>query len=188
MAGGSVYKTVILFGAISGVVLRKVTVRTPFSMAALISSSCMRVNIRIVRNSTKTHLDITWKLERPTVLSIRPLSNSVSLFVLLRRLLGLRRYSQTTVLHLDVDILLGDTREFERSGDQVLLGVFVEVHPRLETAADVGASVTLVLKLLLILVLLSVFGCLASGQSVVEDAFKVVEGFVEENARHRSSS
>jgi len=85
------------------------------------------------------------------------------------------------VVHLDADTLLLDARELERRGDDVLLGVFVEVHPGLYVADEVGVSPLLTLSLLLV-----TGGGLAVGESVIEDALKVVEGFVEENAGHRS--
>ena len=95
------------------------------------------------------------------------------MLVPLGRLLGLRRDGQTTVVHLDVDALLGNAREFERRGDDVLLGVFMEVHSRFDVTEEVGAPPTMTVELLLITA-----GALALGDSITENALKVVQGIV----------
>ena len=122
---------VIFLGASSGAVLGKLTVRTPFSIAALISSSCKHVSQlrpNYFNAGRSAYLDTLRKLERPRELAKATLANSVAVLIVLARLLRLRRDGQSAILHVDVDVLLGHARELEGGCYEVLLVILVEVH------------------------------------------------------------
>lgn len=122
----------IFLGASSGADLGKVTVRTPFSIDALISSSCDHP-LDIVPCETSqirlAYLDSLWKLKSPRELPVAPLAHGVSRLLVLRRHLALSRDSQASVMHVDVNVLLLHAGELEGSGDEVLLLVLVKIHP-----------------------------------------------------------
>lgn len=57
------------------------------------------------------------------------LLEGVAMLLLLRRLRDFARDGKVSVLNVNVDIVLGETRQLERRGHLVLVGVFVQVHP-----------------------------------------------------------
>jgi len=121
----------IRVGANSGAALGKVMVRTPFSMAALTSSSLDLLSafyLELTQGCMETYLDTLRKLESPRELSETAFSDGVSTLVVLGRRLCLRRNSELVVLDIDLDIFFRDSGEFEGGCYEVLLGVLVEVH------------------------------------------------------------
>ena len=61
--------------------------------------------------------------------AIFALLDGVSLLMLLGGLGGLARNGEVSILNVDLDVVLGETGQFERCGHKVVVFVFVQVHP-----------------------------------------------------------
>ena len=118
------------FGASSGVVLGKVTVKTPLSIDALISSSCKKEcqNTCNHKRVLKTYLDTLRKLKRPRVFSKATLTHGVPALVEVDGLFGLSGHRELAVLDVDLDALLRNSGEFERRRHKVFVCVFVQIE------------------------------------------------------------
>ena len=60
--------------------------------------------------------------------------------MLLGLLSSLGRDSKVSVLNVDGDLVLGETRQLERRGHLVLVGVLVQVHPTPQESARAESS------------------------------------------------
>ena len=88
-----------------------------------------------MRGNGETNLDALGKRDRTREPAKPALPDRVALLVPVRRDGGLARDAEDVVLDVDLDVLLGEAREFERGRDEVLLGVLMEVHPVAEAVA-----------------------------------------------------
>ena len=133
MKRSDVQAIVMRFGASSGVVLGKVTVKTPLSIDALISSSCKKEcqNTSNHKPALKTYLDTLGKLKRPRVFSKATLAHGVPALVEVDGLFGVSGHRKLAVLDVDLDALFRDSGELERRSHQVLVCVFVQVKSEL---------------------------------------------------------
>lgn len=125
-----VYEMLILLGAISGVALGNVTVKTPSFMLALTSLSCKHLNLRIsttIKDKT-TNLYALRKLDRPGKLAALPLPECKPALIEVLGHFHLTRDGKAAVVHLDVDLVRRQTREFEQGRDAVIFRVLVEIH------------------------------------------------------------
>ena len=115
-------------------------------------------------------------------------------------LLGLSRDSQSTIVNVDLDILLRDPRELKSSSDNIPLRILVKVHsnecfgkyvaqcslvhvkyvPRLE-GPHCSAPLNFISESTS---LRSLTGTITLTSEVVEEAVEIVERLVEENVRH----
>ena len=120
------------FGASSGVDLGKVTVKTPLSIDALISSSCKECQITSNHmTALKTYLDTLGEQKRPRVFPEVPFAHGVSALVEVHGLLGFSGHRELAVLDVDLDALFRDSGEFERRRHQVFVCVFVQVKSKM---------------------------------------------------------
>ena len=106
-------------------------VRTPFSIAALTSSSLDLLSVfcsEFTQGCKGTYLDTLRQLESPRELPETAFSDRVSTLVVFVRLLCLHRNGELVVLDVDLDIFFRDSGEFEGGCYKVLLSVLVEVH------------------------------------------------------------
>ena len=105
--------------------------RTPFSIAALTSSSLDLLSVfysEFTQGRKGTYLDTLRQLESPRELPETAFSDRVSTLIVVVRLLCLRRNGELVVLDVDLDIIFRDSGEFEGDCYKVLLSVLVEVH------------------------------------------------------------
>ena len=130
MKRSDVQAIVMRFGASSGVVLGKVTVKTPLSIDALISSSCKKEcqNTSNHKPALKTYLDTLGKLKRPRVFSKATLAHGVPALVEVDGLFGVSGHRELAVLDIDLDALFRDSGEFERRRHQVFACVLMQVE------------------------------------------------------------
>lgn len=76
-----------------------------------------------------TYLNALRERERPRELAEPALADGVALLVALGGKGGLASDGQDVVLDVELDVLLREARELERGRHEVLLLVFVQVHP-----------------------------------------------------------
>ena len=118
------------FGASSGVVLGKVTFKTPLSIDALISSSCKKECQRPTNHRPvfRTYLDTLRKLKRPRVFPEATFAHSIPALIEVDGLFGFSGHRELAVLDVDLDALFRDSGEFKRCCHQVFVCVFVQVE------------------------------------------------------------
>ena len=111
----------------------------PFSIDALISLDC-KCTEEILRSKSPpkefrderklaAYLSAFGRPDSPDEPAGFTLLDGVPLLTLLKQLSGLPRDGKVSVLNVDVDFVLGETRQFERRSHQVLVGIFIQVHP-----------------------------------------------------------
>jgi hypothetical protein len=88
--------------------LGNATVKTPFSIEALMALGYKMQSVSFLsrRQTAGTHLCALWELQRPRELPESSLPDLVSVLVLLSRLRDFAGDRQTTVLLVDVDLVL----------------------------------------------------------------------------------
>ena len=77
------------------------------------------------RGNPQTHLGTVWNLDAPGKPPGPPLMNQISMFVFLGGLRDLPRNDEVPVLHVYVDLVLGQARKFERGCHEVLVRILV---------------------------------------------------------------
>jgi len=123
-----------------------VTVKMPFSIDALTSLGC-----KSARNSSGTtphrkdsgtsekkpgaYLGAFRQPDGPNELAEFALLDGEPLLVLLGLLSSLRRDGKVSVLNVDMDLVLGETRQLESRSHLVLVGALVQVHPTPQESA-----------------------------------------------------
>jgi hypothetical protein len=128
----SVYRD-LLRRLFSGDVLWNVTVSTPFSIDALISSSCkgpvFSICELLVEHLAIYYLDTSGELQGTRETVVVALSDSVSVLLAVRGGLGFNRDGESVVMYINLDLFFLQHRQFELGGYCVCLGVLVDVHP-----------------------------------------------------------
>lgn len=111
----------------------------PFSIEALMSldykhtrnPARVRSHLNGLRDGRKfaAYLGTIGQPDGPHEPAVFTLLDGVSMLLLLGRLGGLARNGEVSVLNVDLDVVLGEAGQFERRGHDVLVFVFVQVHP-----------------------------------------------------------
>lgn len=81
------------------------------------------------------HLGAFWQPDVPSEPAVSALLDRVSLFLLLGRRAILSRDGEVPVLNVDLDVVLGETRQFKRRSHEVLVRAFQQVHPAPQESA-----------------------------------------------------
>ena len=121
------------FGACASVWRGYVTVSTPFSIAALISSGCTTGSKLVLicgcDSGYCAYLDALGDGERAREAAKAALAHDIAVLVTVGLVLGLAGDGEQVVVHVDGHVLLVDAGQLEGRGDEVLVFVLVDVNP-----------------------------------------------------------